>query len=142
WFNAVQLGQINAERLGVDVVTDVLSVVTAANFGAAVKNVALNAIVADDITDIKSACTKANWPDPGRSLIVNTDLDTELIKDPALKLALNIGSAETIREGKIRRVMGFDYYDVPTLPDNGENLCGMAVFKSAVGVAFAPVEPA
>ena len=35
FFDAVRLGKINAEKLAVDVLTDILSVVTSANFGAA-----------------------------------------------------------------------------------------------------------
>jgi hypothetical protein len=37
--------------------------------------------------------------------------------------------------------MGFDFYEIPTLPDNGENLVGFAVSPSAIFVATAPITP-
>jgi hypothetical protein len=49
WFDAVKLGQLNAEKLGVDIVTDILSVVTVANFGAAVKTAAAATITSSSI---------------------------------------------------------------------------------------------
>jgi hypothetical protein len=140
--NVAQLGAIDAEKLGVDVFSDVWSVVTAANFGAAVKTVTPATITSDDIADIKGACTKSNWPDGGRSMIWDSDTYTALGKDPAYKLALNIGTEQVIQEGKLPRISGFTAYEVPNLPANGENLHGVAVFNSAIGVATAPVAPA
>lgn len=142
YLDVVRLGNLNAEKLAADVFDDIWSVVTLAAYGAAVKTAAAAAMTSDDIVDIKGACTKANWPDAGRSLILDSDTVTALMKDSAYKLASSIGGTEVVREGRLPRLSGFDVYEVPNLPTNGEKLQGAAVFMSAVLAAFAPVEPA
>lgn len=142
YFNAVELGAINAEKLGVDICRDVLSVITAANYGAAVKTAAAAAMNSDDVVDIAGACNDASWPEAGRGLIVDTSIDTALKKDTAYKLALNIGGTEVIRDGKLPKISGFNYGWMPSFPDNGEKLIGAAVFQSGILAAFAPVDPA
>lgn len=142
WFDAVRLGKINAEKLGVDTLTDILSVITAAKYGAAVKNIPIAGYTSDDVIDLKGIATKANWPDQGRALIVDSDLETVLQKDPAYKLALNIGTADVIQKGKFPNLSGFDFASMPNFPTNGENLVGIIAFASAIAAAFAPVAPA
>ena len=142
FFDAVRLGNMNAEKLAVDVINDVLSVVTEANFGAAAKTTLASAITSDDVIDIRGACNDAMWPDTGRSLIVDSSVDTALQKDTSYKLALNIGTTDPIREGRFPRLSGFDYFHIPSLPANGESLIGFAAFASAILCAFAPVTPA
>jgi hypothetical protein len=142
YFDSVRLGAINAEKLGVDVVTDVLSVVTNANFGAAVKTAAAAAITSDDIVDIRGSCNTANWPDIGRGLLVDSTVDTALQKDSAYKLALNIGTTDVIQQGKMPNLSGFNYAWMPSLPTNGEKLIGFAAFMSGILAAFAPIDPA
>src|SRR5579862_8903379 len=93
FFDAARLGAINAEKLGVDILTDILSVVTNANFGAAVKTVNVATMTSDDIADMRAAANLVSWPDIGRSLIVDSTVDQSLMKDSAYKVALNIGTA-------------------------------------------------
>lgn len=142
YFDAVRLGGLNAEKLGVDVLMDILSVVTLTNFGAAVKIAAANTYTSDVIVDISTACHDAMWPDAGRALIVNTAVDASLKKDSAYKLALNINGTENIRGGKLPNIGGFEYAFMPGLPGNAQNLIGFAAFMSAILAAFAPVTPA
>jgi hypothetical protein len=142
WFSAVQLGRLNAQKLGVDIMADILSVVTAANFGAAIATVAAATIGSDDVISIRGACNRAMWPVMGRSLIVDSTVDDSLQKDSAYKLALNIGTTSVIQEGKLPKLSGFDYAFLPNLPSNGEKLIGFAAFQSAILSAFAPVAPA
>jgi hypothetical protein len=142
FFDAVRLGKINAEKLAVDVLTDILSVVTSANFGAAAHTTSAAAITSDDIVDIRGACNSAHWPDSGRSLVVDSSVDTALQKDSAYKLALNIGTASVIQQGKFPNLSGFDYAWMPSLPDNSEKLIGFAAFASGILAAFAPIAPA
>ena len=141
FFDAVRLGKINAEKLAVDVITDILSVVTAANYGAPGHTTSAAAVTSDDIVDLRGACNSANWPDSGRSLIVDSSVDTALQKDSAYKLALNIGTASVIQQGKFPNLSGFEYAWMPSLPDNGEKLIGFAAFTSGILAAFAPVQP-
>jgi hypothetical protein len=142
YFNPERLLELNAEKLGVDILTDILSVVTVANFGAAVKTCAAQSLTSDDVVDIRGSCNAAMWPDMGRSLIVDSTVDNALQKDEAYKLALNIGTTSVIQEGKFPNLSGFDYAWMPNLPSNGEKLIGFAAFASGILSAFAPVAPA
>lgn len=143
--NWQQLAAMNAEKLGVDVNADVLSVITAANFGASVKAVPAAAFSGDDVSDLYGTATDANWPDTGRSLILTTGYKVALLKDPGFKYALNYGTDDAIRRADIKSAYGFeDIYTVPTanLPANGENLVGFITHMSAVLLATAPIMPA
>lgn len=151
WFDAVRLGKINAEKLGVDILLDILSVFTPANFPTIPQadptfnpNLALQGAAYDSnqIADLKTVATNLNWPDGGRSLIAGTTLDNALGKDPAYKLALNIGTTDVIQQGKFPRISGFDYATMPGFPNNGCNLQGLIAFASAVAAGFAPIDPA
>jgi len=141
YFDAVRLGSMNAEKLAVDVINDVLSVVTASAYGAAVKTAAAAAMTSDDVIDIAGACNAASWPDAGRGLIVDSAVNTALMKDTAYKLALNISGTEVIRGGKLPNISGFEYAWMPNLPTNSEKLIGFACFMSGILAAFCPVEP-
>ena len=142
WFDAVRLGKINAEKLGVDILNDVLSVITASNFGGAAKTTAAAAISSDDVVDVCAACNSASWPRQGRSLIVDSTVDAALQKDSAYKLALNIGTPSVIQQGKFPNLSGFEYAWLPNLPTNDEKLIGFAAFMSGILAAFAPIDPA
>ncbi len=135
------LMQLRAEKLAEDVIADIFSVVTAANYGAAVCNVASSAFNSDNVIDIRGSANAAMWPKTGRSLVLDTEFDNALFKDGDVKLAYAIGSDKTIRDGEIGNLLGFAYQDCPVFPDNGEMLVGFAAFASAMLVAFSPVEP-
>lgn len=142
WFDAVRLGKMNAEKLGVDILTDILSVLTVANFGNPVKNQQAGAYTSDDIVDLRGDANLLSWPELGRSLIVDSTVDTSLSKDPSYKLALNIGTSAVIQEGKFPNLSGFEYAWMPNFPENGINLLGCIAFASAILSAFAPINPA
>lgn len=135
-----QLARLKVDKLASDVVADVLSVITAANFGAAAITRAAAGFTSDDLADLKVACKL--WPQMGRGLVLDSLYDAALLKDTSFKHALNAASDSAIKEGRLfPRVFGFDYTENPTIPENGENLVGFAVFQSAIGVATAPVPP-
>jgi len=140
-FNVAQLGTMNAEKLAVDVINDVLSVVTASAFGSAALTTAAAAITSDDIIALMGACNDAHWPDAGRGLIVDSAVNTALMKDTAYKLATNIGGTEVVRGGRLPMLSGFEYAWMPNLPTNSEKLIGFACFMSGILAAFCPVEP-
>jgi ATP-dependent protease ClpP protease subunit len=135
-----------ANRLGVLIFTDVVSrVITAANFGSAVKTVPAAGFSADDVADLWASASGANWPDSGRSLTVNHTYWQALIKDPAFKQYLASGSTETIRKAQITEAYGFqNMIPVPNLTSyspSGENLVGWINWMYAVLVATAPIMP-
>lgn len=56
--NLQKLGEMKGEKLAFDVLLDILSVVTAANFGPAVFTGAASTFDSDDVADIRTACNK------------------------------------------------------------------------------------
>jgi ATP-dependent protease ClpP protease subunit len=141
-FMDVAMGaMLKAEQLGLDVVNDVLSLVTAATYGAASLAGAAAAFDSDDVIDLKGVADLANWPASGRSMVLNSAFDINLLKDSAVKSANQFGDSAPIREGRIVRIGGFDYFPDARIPANGEALQGFICFKSAILVAFSPVGP-
>lgn len=129
-------------KLAADVLADVFSAITLANFGAAGLTVAAAAIDSNDLAVLSGKCSAANWPEGRRSLIMGTGYDTQLKQDPSIKLALNIGGTEVIRQGRVPDVAGFSYYHMPNMPTNGEALGGFAVHPNALAFVSAPIAPA
>ena len=138
----VQLAKLAAETLAFNVLMDVLSVVTAANYGPAGLIRPHAAIQSDDLSDLYGTVSDLNWPASGRSLIVGTGYDVQLKKDPAIKLGLNLGGSEVLREGRVPNICGFDYFTMPNFPHNNEGLGGFVVARDAIFFATAPIEPA
>lgn len=139
--NLMQIAEIKAEKLGVDMVADIMSAITAANYGAASFTGLASTFDSSDIADLKGVCDVANWPDAGRSLVVGSAYDVNLLKDSTVKSALNFGSADPIQNGAIQNILGFKYYNVNGIPANGQNLVGFCVFPSALLVATSPISP-
>ncbi|HKP93449.1 MAG TPA: hypothetical protein VJS88_06100 [Chthoniobacterales bacterium] len=142
--STVDLGMIlmlKIEKLAEDVLNDIFSVVTAANYTTSTTIGAASAFDRYDLADLKGKCTKTlQWPTSGRSLILETDYTTALVKDI---MAVNTsGGDEMRREGSIGRAGGFDIFEHPGMPTNSENLIGLALLRYAILVAFAPIEPA
>lgn len=132
---------LKGEQLGIDVVNDVLSLVTNANYGAAAHTGLAANFDAADVADLKGVADLANWPGAGRSLMLNSTYDVSLLKDSTVKSALNFGDASPIQDGAIKKILGFSYVPDSRVPANGENLVGFIAFKSALLVAFSPVDP-
>jgi ATP-dependent protease ClpP protease subunit len=142
YFNVMMNLALKAEQLGVDMWTDVLSVITVANYGAASVTRAYNAFDYENIVDLSTICNQADWPEMGRSLFLDSAYDGNARKDLRFVSALNSGSTETLREGVIARAVGYDIYQNPRIPTNSENLVGFAAFQSGIVSATSPIEPA
>lgn len=129
------------EKLAEDVIADIFSPVTAANFGAAVFTGAAGTFDIDGVLAVRQACVDAMWPESGRALTLNSAFDTAALSDRDILNALNFGDSGPVQEGRIKRVAGFDYFPAPVLPANDENLVGFASLPSAILTAFSPIEP-
>jgi hypothetical protein len=146
YVNWQKLAQQNANKLGVDIFSDIISkVITAANFGATVKSVAAPLFTGDDIADLSEVGTGLYWPEIGRSLALNHTYRTPLLKDPTFKQYLSAGTTDALRKAQIQEAYGFENIDiVPNLtnytPAN-ENLIGWICWMYAVLVATAPIMP-
>lgn len=132
--------QLKIEKLAEDVLDDVWSVFTAADYGAAIFTGAASGFDRDDLADVRTDLNQAHWPQAGRSLILESDYEGALIKD--LNTVGQNGTEGALRQGSTGRLLGFDLFDHPNMPTNGENLVGMALLPYAACVAFAPIEPA
>lgn len=142
YFDIARLGGLKAEKLAVDIWTDVLSVVTNANYSTAAYTGAASTFDSDVVADLKKVAGQAQWPMSGRSLFIDSAYDANLLKDAAIKNSLAFGGSEPVRQGQIPNLFGFDYIENPNIPGNSENLVGFISFASAILIATAPVEPA
>lgn len=140
--DAEKLGRLKGEKLAYDVINDILSIVTAANYGASIFTGVAGGFDSDDVVDIRTAIGKAHWPLTGRGLMVNLDYDAALLKDSSFKAAYALGTDRAVRTGLLPNIFGFDYAASDGVPANGENLVGFAAYMSAILVAFSPIEPA
>jgi hypothetical protein len=135
-----------ANRLATLIFGEFISkVLTAANYGASVKALPPASFSGDDIADLWEAATGRNWPQLGRSLILDHRYNTPLLKDPTFKQFLAYGATDPLRKAKIQEAYGFeDICIVPNLatysPVN-ENLIGTIAHESAALFATAPIMP-
>lgn len=133
-------GSGKGNKLGAGILTDVLSCITNANFGAAAFTGAASTWDADDVADVKDALDDADVPDDGRVLVLSNAYITNLLKDNAIQSNPNVGG-EPIREGVIGRLMGFDVIGSNVIPSNSENLVGFACHPSSIAVAMRYLQP-
>lgn len=139
--NATKLGALKGEKLAYDIIQDILSVVTIANFPIAVFTGASSGFDSDNIVDMRVAANKIPWPLSGRGLMLNPDYDGALLKDAAFKAAYAIGTDQVVRTGLLPNIFGFDYATSAAIPGNAQNLVGFMAYASAILVAFSPIEP-
>lgn len=139
YFDPATLGALKGAKLAEDVLCDILSCVTAANFGAAAITTTAANFDTDDVIDLSTACTDANWPDAPRGLI----LDGSYVGNIQKSLVSNGGAATFGFSplGNLPNLMGFSFASFNGIPGNGENLKGFAVYPSAIMVALSPVPP-
>lgn len=144
WLDIKRLSGLAAEQVGVDVWQDILTDITAGNFGNAVLSLPYQAFTRDSMADLATACDKANWPVNVRNVIINADYNGNLMKDPSLVNVLNIGTDEVVRARNLGEIMGFQgVYRTNYIPATADPyLVGFAVHPAALVVATAPILPA
>ena len=128
------------QNLAEQILADVLGLVTAANFAEQVGPYAANAFFVDDLQDIDTKCDELEWDKNLRGLILNHAYDGNLLKDNSFHQDA-YGANDAIKTATLPNVRGFDIASTRYIPDNGENLVGMAVHPSAILLGFAPVPP-
>lgn len=131
---------LKVEKLAEDVLNDIFSEVTIANYGAAIFTGAASTFDRDDAVDIGVTCSQANWPTAGRRMILESAYIGALAKDMN---AVDTAQGDQIRlEGRVGRCGGWDLFEHPNMPTNGENRVGVALLPFALLTAFSPIEPA
>lgn len=142
-FDPETLGRLKGMKLAEDVLVDILGVVTAANFGAAVFTGAAADFDVDDVIDIETACQEAKWPASQRGIVIKNSYLGGLKKDMNANGGLSTFGRDS--NGAVQTfpsLSGFSFAGSNVIPTNGENLVGMAVYRSAILVGFSPIEPA
>jgi len=128
-------------KLGEDVVADILTLVTAANYGAAVLDSAPAAFTKEDVIDIRTACNQDHWGTAERSLVLSSSYTGNVMKDAVILDQGSYGSGNPLLEGKVPRLSGFGLIENEIMPTNGEDLVGFAALESAAIVGFSPITP-
>lgn len=140
YFDLVAIGQAKGAKLAEDVLIDILSVITAANFGDAVATSTAANFDVDDVIDIRTACAQANWPEMNRGMILDSSYIGNLQKS-----IVSQGGAATFGFtplGELPTLQGFRLAEFNLTPNNSENLVGFVVNPSAILVGFSPIAPA
>jgi ATP-dependent Clp protease protease subunit len=141
-----------AEKLAYDVWIAWLAIITAANYdvtvtGAAASGVATGwplaaaAFDSNVVANLRNSANLSQWPFIGRVLIVNSDYDTNLLKDNAIKNAMAFGTNAAVVDGMIQKIFGFEYGTNPNWPTNSENLVGIIAEENAVLIGSSPIAP-
>ncbi len=138
--NPEKIGKLKGIKLAEDVYADIFSIVTAANFGAAVfTGAAAGFDFAALNEEIGTACDESGWPNMMRSVILKSAYYRNLVTD--LADASVYGSADPVKRGMLEGVAGFDVWNNSTIPGNGQNLVGIATMPSGILVGFSPIPP-
>ena len=137
-----KVGRNKGRKLAEDVLMDVLSIVTQANFGAAIINVAEDEFDSEELLVLDKAAIDLFWPVGDRGLILNSSLDPFVKRDPQARYAAYSGDSGVWRNASLgNRLAGFNYECSAVLPANGERLAGFMVFPSAILVGMTYIEP-
>jgi hypothetical protein len=133
-------GRQMGSNLGVAVLSDIWSIITAANF---VRNSPVGPAAdfdSDNLIDVKAQCDFFDWPKAGRNVVLSGGHFNGLLKDGSLKNAAAYGGPEAIRRGDIPALVGFGVYDSTLVPTTA-NLCGFATMPDAMLIAMRYLEP-
>ncbi len=140
FLKSVELMRQKVSKLSYDVWADVLSLVTAANYGAAAFTGPSSSFDSEDMIDLKAAVKE--WPEGRRALFIDSDFDANLMKDVGFKPAYAVAADAMIRDGRLYpNIFGFNYITLPTIPSNSENLVGFVVRPEAILFAMSPIQP-
>lgn len=139
YFDPVTLGRLKGAKLAEDVLLDILSVITQANFGAAILTRNASDFDTDDIIDLETKIDELEWPDSPRGMLLKSSYMANVKKD--IKDSGGIGNFGFTALGNLPNLLGFNFSKFNRLPDNGEKLQGFIVYPSAIMTAFAPITP-
>lgn len=136
-----RVGKMKGLKLAADVMADILSVVTFANYGVAPYIAAASGFAFEQVNEtLGGAADAANWPTVLRSLVLKSAYYRNVVTD--LGDVSKYGSDDPVKRGVLQGVAGFDdIYNNQSIPANAQNLVGFACMPSAVLVGFSPIPP-
>jgi hypothetical protein len=143
--NALEaLVEAAAQQLAQDVLVDILSCITLANFGApGIAALAATAFDYKKVLSLRDACGIAKMPPNPRSLILDSGYYTNMLADDVVAKSFNLNlNAPAVTEGMVKRIAGFNLHETTLIPsDHAEKLVGFAAHSSAVAVAMRYLQP-
>ena len=107
-----------AQQLAIDVMTDIFSCITAANYGSP----AIPALPAEEfnyktIIKIREACAAGKMPQDQRSLILDNSFFSSLLADDIVAKSFITPLAQSgVVDAKINRIAGFSLYETNCVP--------------------------
>jgi hypothetical protein len=135
------LGYQSGKAVGVAMVADFLSIITAATYGAAIYTGAASAFDSDDLVDIRTALNTANVPKSGRKCVLDSDYIGALLKDDTIKGNDKLGTTDAIQKGMYGELFGMSMFESDIIPSNSENLVGFAGNGSGIAIAMRYLAP-
>jgi hypothetical protein len=131
------------KQLAQDVLQDIFSEITAANYGApAIPALAASAFDYKKVLGVREACSLAKMPITDRSLVLDGAYFTSLLADEVVKNSYYAPIAQPgVVEAQIRRLAGFDIHETVILPENDEKLVGFAAHPSGLALAMRYLVP-
>lgn len=124
-----------AKSIAKTVLLDIMSVITTTNFGTAVTTVASASWARAQLIEARKAALD-NGIDGDLSLVMNRGIESALLGDDKITLALNRGDAMAIKEGNLGHLLGMDLYASSIFPSNSVSLNAFICGKDAIAVAF------
>jgi hypothetical protein len=131
------------KQLAEDVLKDVLSEITAANYGtSAIPPVAATDFNYRKTLEIREACSVVKMPITDRALVLDDAYYTNLLTDDVVSKSFILPLSQPgVIEAQLRRIAGFDVFPSTILPDNGEDLVGFAAHPSGMAIAMRYLVP-
>ena len=143
--NALEaLVEAAAQQLAQDVLVDIFSCITAANFGGpGITALAATAFDYKKVLSLREACGIAKMPPNPRSLVLDSGYYTNMLADDIVAKSFNLNlNAPAVTEGMVKRIAGFNLHETTLIPpDHAEKLVGFAAHSSAVAVAMRYLQP-
>ena len=96
---------------------------------------------ATNVNELRAWCNQAGYPITPRNLILDSTFVKPLFDDDAIKTASAYGDDGVIKSGSVGKLYGFDIFEVPQMPDNGENLKGFVIHPSGIAFASKVIKP-
>lgn len=139
--NMERFGFQKGRKLAAGILADIWSLITNANYGAAVHTGTAANFDKDDVIEILNACDAANMPEDQRAIVVGPTYYNQLLTDSAVADASAFGTNSPIRRGVIPDFLGFDWYKSNLIPSNSENLVGFVCVPDGIAVAMRYLMP-
>jgi hypothetical protein len=136
-----QFGKQFGYLLAKSVLQDIWSVITNANYGAAIFTGAASTFDVNDLITIKTAIDNLYWPEFDRLGVFTPAYYNGILGVEGARLAYAIGSTLPAQQGKLTEIVGFNLNQSALVPANGENLVGFVARPDAMAVACRYLEP-